>query len=159
MKQHEIEQRRANELRNINDNLKEEQFSRILSDVKSCFDKGKTLIEADLVNMERVVKKVKKSKRKLKAQRIAEFSKKEFEFQDALSSSGESLGSINDDTLPKCHLGLAGVLIKENGEPMELTGTPKWDQEYDEDNSIVLFNCNYRMIQSLESLPMSIHCI
>ena len=97
--------------------------------------------------MEKLIKKMRKSRRKMKSKQITELSKKEMEMEDMLSSSEDMSEEskitdknngtgINECNLP-FQIGLGGVIIKGNGEPLELTTSAKWDSNYDDTNSLV----------------------
>ncbi len=163
--QKEIEQRRENELQKVALNLREEQFTKSLTEIKDCFEKGKAMFHSDLQQMEKLVKKFRKSRRKFKTAQLTLLNQKDLEFEDMLSSDPDEAdpgpnapkeeqkdgfeptpkeNDLGDDdenecNMPMIRMGLGGVPLKENGEPLELTASAKWGSEYDDTNSLVLF--------------------
>lgn len=142
LKEQEIKQRRENELQKAALSLRERQFEQSLTDIKTCFEKGKQIFANDLMKMEKLAKKMRRSRRRAKTRQIAELSQKEAEFDDLLScteglSEAEKLRSEGDDSFP-FEVGLGGVIFRKNGEPLELTTSAKWDSNYDDTNSLVV---------------------
>ena len=98
----------------------------------------------------------------MKSKQITDLCKKEMEMEDMLSSSEDMSEEskitdrnngtdINECNLP-FQIGLGGVIIKGNGEPLELTTSAKWDSNYDDTNSLVSLVFNDRKIQGFLSL-------
>jgi len=151
LKQREIRHRRENELQKVALSLRERQFEQSLTDIKTCFEKGKQVFLNDLIKMEKLAKKMRKSRRRVKTKQITELNQKEIEFDDLLSNSGYSLEEMktekheNEDNL-SFEVGLGGVIIRKNGEINEQSVSAKWDSNCDESNSYVLFNIIHRKI-------------
>jgi hypothetical protein len=124
--------------------IEEEKLRDSMLKMKDCFKKGKEVLEDDIKQMG---KKMRKNRRKLKVQRAYSFTQKELELEDLLSSDESSdkvPGSVIDEsnykqneTARKFKMGLYGVILKDNGEPLELTASGKWDHKYDTTNSFV----------------------
>eukprot|EP00826_Nyctotherus_ovalis_P055013 TRINITY_DN7276_c0_g1_i10.p1 TRINITY_DN7276_c0_g1~~TRINITY_DN7276_c0_g1_i10.p1 ORF type:complete len:180 (-),score=29.45 TRINITY_DN7276_c0_g1_i10:239-778(-) len=134
--------------------LQEEKLKESMAEMKGCFERGKKLLEEDMAQMGR---RVEKGRRRIVIQRNYELAQKELEFEDTFSSD-ESLdknqesprkehviaesnfggGESPNETARKFKMGLCGVVLKDNGEPLELTDSGKWDDRYDSSNSLVL---------------------
>jgi len=125
--------------------IEEEKLKKSMMDMKECFEVGKKLLEEDINQMG---KKMRKNRRRLKAQRAYSFTQKELELEDLLSSDDSSdkaqkpnsvnnESNLNEETARKFKIGLCGVILKDNGEPLELTASGKWDSKYDSVNSLV----------------------
>lgn len=144
------------ELQTLKDlfNLQEERLKESMADMKGSFERGKKLLEEDMAQMGR---RVKKCGRRIAIQRNYELAQKELEFEDAFSSdesldrnqesprrvhgtAGEDFGEGDEqnETARKFKMGLYGVVLKDDGEPLELADSGKWDDRFDSSNSLVL---------------------
>lgn len=146
LKQQKERQHRENELQKAAQGLRDRQYEQSLTDINACFEKVKQIFGKDLVEMEKLGKRMRKARRKVKAKQITELNQKEIEFDDLLSCSGSSLEEVkadktkteDEDSLP-FEVGLGGVIIRKNGEPLEPSVSAEWDNKYDDSNSCVRF--------------------
>ncbi len=126
-----------------------------LGKLQKAFDSGKQLLTSDLDAMEKAVKKMKHSRRHFQAKQIMNLQQEELNFEDMMSSSEDPLKTgrsgksqdvtpsgpaaadadrtLEDDENADCNmprLALGGVLLKDNGEPVELSRSEEWVSEY-----------------------------
>jgi len=57
----------------------------------------------------------------------------------------------DDENIGGIRMGLGGVPLKENGEPLELTASGKWDHDYDDTNSLVFFWFYYKKTRKVQN--------
>ena len=131
--------------------MREDQFVKSLAEIKECFEKGKKVFNDDLTEMEKVAKKIRKSRRRFRAKQLTLLNQKELELEDMLSSSEEGVDVSRDEhkdasdenskegEFPKFHMALGGIPLGDNGEPLDIDEEGKWNYDYDDSDSLVLF--------------------